>query len=563
MSWIFGIYSRNEIGQDERKLLCGDCEERIVGRIEHRNFFAAMGGIPELCHSTNEILISGIALNDYLPVTIDDWRQRLAHSNGHPDFDGQYCGLRYSNGNLTLFSDHFNNRPFFLYPMKDAVVFSTDWTRLKPFIEDPRLDMDAIACYWTMNGQYHYRCFIKDVIRSHPASVFTITPDLRIEHEAKQWIGIDQPSRNIDHKAALDTTIRWFLEHRNVSLGMSGGTDSRLMLAFLMRHREFPWRMHTFGERDNPEVLVAERIAREFKIEHIVVEPQNHDPETILERSKSIAARTEMTYSIRAYRMIDNLKAATDGGRVILDGDYGCFIRDYFLNGIRLRLKWTAPGQRFDKLFEMLQMRRVDFFSEPVDRRMKTIAREDFYQLPEVLKEWDGSDYTDLIALLHTYYRYPNLVRNWNINLDHAVVISPMGQASMIRDLLRMPASRRAHCRISYPILKDLEPRLMRYPLVRYGTTVPFAVYRNYLASGLIARYKDTYRSDRTAVQLKTMKEIVLDIASSNVVKTCEYYDYEKVRSIVDSYYRSPTESSGNNLMQWLGFELFRQSVED
>ncbi len=567
MSWIFGIYSTHEIGEDERRKLCNGCEDKIVGRIENRNFFAALGEIPAICHHSETALISGTALRDYLPVSIEDWQRFFANPDGHPDFDGQYCGLHFSDGRLTIFNDHFNNRPFYLYPTKDAVVFSTDWPRLKPFMQNPKLDMDAIAGLWLTNGQFHYRCFIKDLIRSHPASVFTITPDLRVRHRASRWIGIDQPAENIDHEAALDKTISWFVQHHKVSLGMSGGTDSRLMLAFMMQHRENPWRMHTFGERDNPEIVVAERIARDLGLDLIVVEPHPRDPDTILERAKKIAAHTEMTYSIRAYRMIDNLKTATEGNRIILDGDYGCFIRDYFLNGIQLRLKWTPPAQRFDKLFELLRHPRTNFFPESLFRRMNEVVREDFYNLPATLPEWNGNDYTALIALLHAYYRYPNLVRNWNLNLEHAMLISPMGQASMIRDLLRMPVRKRANCRISYPILKKLAPSLMKYPLVRYGTTVPFAVYRNYLASGMIAKYKRQrglcYRSDRSAVQLEAMKPIVHDLASSEAVRNCEYYDYNKIRSLVNGYYRAPNDALGNALFEWLGFEFYRQSVED
>ncbi len=563
MSWIFGIYSGREITEDERRALIGDSKGRIVRSIEQKGLFAALGGIPSLCFHAENLLVSGIALRDFEPVTIDDWKQ----ANLHPDFDGQYCGLRMQGQTLTLFCDHFNHRPFYLWRTDDAIVFSTDREHLRPFMKNPRLDMDAIASFWLSNGQYHYRSFVKDLIRSQPASVITITPDLDIRHCAEQWLGLGEKPIGIDIEAALDKTIRWFAEREKISMGLSGGTDSRLILAYMMQHRDRPWRVHTFGERDNPEVVIADRIARELKLNHLIVEPQNSDPDTVIQRSRQIASQTEMTYSIRAYRTIDNLRAAVDGGYMILDGDYGCFIRDYFLNGIRFKLKSAPKGRKFEKLYELTRVNRVNFFPDPLYKRMNDVAWEDFQKLPGILKEWDGKDYTALLALLHTYYRYPNLVRNWNLSLEITPLISPLGQASIVRELLRMPVSKRANCRVSYPILKKLEPRLMRFPLVRYGTTVPFWVYRNYLASGIIANIKRrrglTYHSDRTFVQLEAMKGFVRDVASSNAVKECEYYDYSKVSAFVNSYYDSPTEAKGGRLMQWLGFELFRQSVED
>ncbi len=578
MSRISGIYSNRVITSAEIEKLRGTRAGHETHEIVREGFYAILSGLPPLCtYSIPDesdapcCLVSGIAMARYEPVTISDWLARLSTSSDHPDFDGQYCGIHYADGTLRIFTDHFNNRPFYVLKRSDAIFFSTEWMTLKPFMQNPKLDMKAVGSYWLMNGQYGYDSFIQGLQRSEPASFFSISKDMDVRHEGKRWIGMDQPASGIDLKAAIDTTVTSFLKRGKVSLGMSGGTDSRMMLAFFMQHPEFPWRVHTFGELDNPEVEVVRELSRDIGFEHQIVDTWSDvhpsDPQEIFARSKFLAAHTEMTYSIRAFRMVSNFSEVARDGSMVVDGDYGCFIRDYFLNGIDLRLKFVPRSQRYDKLFQLLTLHRPNFFEDSLYREMKRQAKDDFYSLPETLPEWDGRNYTDLIALLHAYYRYPNLVRNWNIALSIVPLVSPLGQASLVREILRMPKRERANCRLSYPMLRELAPQLVRYPLVRNATTIPFQAHRNFIVSAMIAGYKMKkgfgYRSRRTEWQLGKLREIVLSLVDSAAVRECPYYDYPKVRKTVTDYYQAPGEARGSVLMQWLGFELFRSQVED
>ena len=48
---------------------------------------------------------------------------------------------------------------------------------------------------------------------------------------------------------------------KHISLALSGGIDSRTLLAFLLQHKRNDFEVHTWGDENNFDVQIAKRIA--------------------------------------------------------------------------------------------------------------------------------------------------------------------------------------------------------------------------------------------------------------------------------------------------------------
>jgi hypothetical protein len=59
---------------------------------------------------------------------------------------------------------------------------------------------------------------------------------------------------------------------------------------------------------------------------------------------------------------------------------------------------------------------------------------------------------------------------------------------------------------------------------------------------------------------LRSLKDFILDIVHSNEVKNYDYYDYKKIQTNVNAFYKGEIKFA-NFIVWWLTFELWRRSL--
>lgn len=209
-------------------------------------------------------------------------------------------------------------------------------------------------------------------------------------------------------------------------------------------------------------------------------------------------------------------------------------------------------------------LHRADIFnnetSEVMAHGIEAQLNELFTKLPSIRKDNIGN-WLDVFAIKT---RLTNYYLHEQARLDNYLTsVMPFLQPSIMMDLFNMPTSLRQNGKLFRIIIKSNSPELEKYALAKGLSTHPY--FLNSLQSRIwgIARKKlglVSYQNKNSDILLKNFKEYVFDAVNSREVKETSYYDYTKVKNIVDRYYNGDLSYS-SELDWWLSFELFRQSI--
>jgi hypothetical protein len=209
---------------------------------------------------------------------------------------------------------------------------------------------------------------------------------------------------------------------------------------------------------------------------------------------------------------------------------------------------------------------RADIFnnetSELMTRGIEVQLSELFAKLP-VIKKDNVGNWLDIFAIKT---RLTNYYSHEQARLDNLLTgVMPFLQPSVMSNLFNMPTSLRQNGKLFREIINSNSPELKNFELAKGLSTHPYCF--NSLQSRIwgIAKKKlglSKYQNNNSDILLNNLKEYVYDTINSRVVKETSYYDYTKVKNIVDRYYNGDSSYS-NELDWWLSFELFRKSIFD
>jgi len=335
-----------------------------------------------------------------LRVVRDDDVDALAQANG------QFCAAVYDRPahRLTLITDRLATFPLHYYEHGDAFVFGT---QLHTLIAGPnaprRADRATIAQLFTMQRTIGTHTPIAGVTALPAACLFTVDRDgcRKRPYWTLKWQveGASQDETADALATGLRNAVARQTAAKDTGLLLSGGVDSRLVLAAAPERSMSCWTTASFAE--NPELEKARQIASMFGAEHhaLVIPPPDTLPvleQTVIESSGLYPASTPM--SVFLPTVGDACSAALTGHGL----DYT--LRGYYLpakfldiNGSHTRLpvlKRIPARPRGRDVFENLRQgppRAV------IDRIVRTDRQEEWWRgqeaaMDSVLAPWLESD---------------------------------------------------------------------------------------------------------------------------------------------------------------------------
>ena len=156
----------------------------------------------------------------------------------------------------------------------------------------PELSLDYLGEYLLYGYSISGRTPFKNVYTLSVNSALVITNgDIKIAHIPEGMCSELQPGHTLDEGVdalvsalsnAMDRTEKE-IAGRSVQLRMSGGKDSRLLLA-LLRNRDIDFRSVTFGNETSADVMLASHLHELAGAENEMRSPRPADGETIVER---------------------------------------------------------------------------------------------------------------------------------------------------------------------------------------------------------------------------------------------------------------------------------------
>ncbi|MBI4687087.1 MAG: hypothetical protein HY756_04810 [Nitrospirae bacterium] len=172
---------------------------------------------------------------------------------------------------ITFITDILGIRPMFVGNKNDRIIFGSDvWTMHKTGLSNGRIDYDAVSAWVS----YGFNCTDGSLfadLRRLPAGSIVIFQDGKstqvpyAEFGSKSTIpNAQQASEEIHHivSSAVKTLLT---NHRQVNIALSGGWDSRYLLAMLSSFGKTSFNCATVGYTEEEE-SVAHEVAGSLKI---------------------------------------------------------------------------------------------------------------------------------------------------------------------------------------------------------------------------------------------------------------------------------------------------------
>ena len=393
------------------------------------------------------------------------------------------CDLK--TNELSIFNDRYGLRPHYYTFTNNILIFAPEVKAILEYGGFPReLDDEAVSDFFAFGKIIGNKTLFKHIKVLPPASILKYDGDnLSIK---TYWDFKFSPDYNTPKEVFVDELIKVFKkaveirlrDEHNYAVSLSGGLDSRSILAAINEDLKNKVLAYTFGSLDCDEIKIAKKVTKVAGVKHIIFEIS---PNIIIENAeKEVFLSDGLDYIGVSYILpIHKLIKERYNIDVVFDGiALGTLLGGHFLNPKLLEIKDK------DELFEWIYGY-IRLFS---DSELSNLFLEDYYKkikkfpLISLKKEFqklndpNPANFVDHFFLL-------NHIRRWTLgghvlihfNIETSV---PTYDNDLIDLVLKIPPELRANNKIYRPFLKKLTPELVRIPYnytgIRPDLPLPF-----------------------------------------------------------------------------------------
>jgi hypothetical protein len=354
------------------------------------------------------------------------------------------------------------------------------------------------------------------------------------------------------------------LKGKQISLGLSGGLDSRVLLSLILRSGRKDFQTHTFGNLLDPDVSVPKTIAEKERFVNITYDTLITTTQELTTILLSYAAETNLIEPISTALRLKNVFSLDPNRFILIDGGFGEIARRQYMNRLALYGERPFRDHNIELILNNLRVRRGNFFSVDIVRQMEEGVHEEISEMMQTMPDIREIGLGNYLDLWSVRARFPNFGSDEQARLDkHILNYMPFAQLSFINSVFSMPISLRKNGTLFREIIKTSYTQLTKYPLVKSGVTYPFSFSTK--ASWLFTKIKSMtgkrFNENHIDPFLGIMREYIFDLLHSKGVQENPAYNYPHIRSSIENYYRGDMTNK-SELIWWLTFELWRRSVE-
>lgn len=493
-------------------------------------------------------------------LAADDWAERLAPDEPRlGDLNGHYIAVRRRGNRTELFSDRAGLRTVYIGRTEYGWIFSSRLDVVCRDVPDAGIDWRTFGSRWLLLQQCSHRSPVRGAVKLPPNGRFRVENG-SLTVTSSPWMKFD----GVTDAETVAGTIAAFTApmDRTVSLGLSGGLDSRVLLSVALSSK-VPFAVHSFGERTDADVALAERIAAREGV------PFNHLQQPFPSRDRCVALMQEY---VRTSNLVDGAASSVRldqypliiGGAVMLDGGNGEILRRQFLQRAAVTASDDLRHRRTERLFPAFTLRRADIFSGPFLREMRSGAEEDLHASLHSLPPPDEIGLADFLDGWSALFRIPVVACDEQGRLDGILTnYMPFSQPDLLQLAVRLPERERRNNRLMKRIIREHRPSLARFPLVKNGVRYPYRLTTLQARAWSALARRFAHSADPFLHRfLDAVKEFALDTLGSAATARYDAYDLAAVRRAVEGYYRSERRYGGT-VNWWLAFEVWRQGIEN
>lgn len=561
MSWFLGIVWKSPQLREEWGHLLPQTDHNVVNR---PNLSIYAGGPKATTfykeHEGDVFAGVGTPISGLAEGSVDfGWSDNNANRiiNDHW-MDGHFAFAHQSaDQTTTLRVDHFGLRSVFACKHEAGIVFSTSLSRIAVWLSSPKINGQAFSTHWLGHNQLSRDCLLQDVVRLSPGNRMVIRDTV---------IQIQPVQSNPPDICTIDQLLETILRAPSqISLGLSGGLDSRFLLSQLIRSRG-RFALHVWGHDKNADVEIATRLAH--SISQPVSRPDaHHSHDQQIQCMSSFGKKMDCSAPATSSLEMDNFRVIAENGFAVIDGAFGEIFRRQYYNRLVLAsmaTRYSKPDKIVTQVSHSLRFHRADIFSTDFSNVLEDGFKSTVEGICADIQNADNSlpEFADNLAISYRLSNFFGYGQSW---MDETgVSIMPLAQPSLVRCLLQSTTGRqRKGGKLVRRMIRRDAPILARLPLVKGSGKYPFSLGPGvaHLWTRCINRSRTTDLLDTRSSTLIGLREWVLDITESRSVRESEYLDTEKVSYITRAFY-SGDYSAAPQLDWLLSFVLWIREIE-
>jgi asparagine synthetase B (glutamine-hydrolysing) len=552
-----------------------------IHKIQTDNFYFVAGGIAETCfvgsldstngNSENGYCVVGIGLKRYETycsiLTNSDWKQILSSENIETELqnlDGHFAIVVWNGNEIKCFTDQLGLRTMYFSEIENGIVFSTRLDWIAQASGNNEIDFETFGSRWFLFNQLSYGSCVKGITRLGANGSATFTSN-SFSMKSELW----KPTFGEHNEEAFLSTLQAFVQphienEKTVSLGLSGGVDSRTLLSLLLSKQSKKFSVHTFGNSFHPDVIVAKIISESEKLEHVCFDEAFSAVDESVSLVREYAARNCVVEPISTAMRVRYYSQLRSQNKFVLDGGFGEIARRQYFNRLLLRGRKFLLNGNGKEIFPFLRVNRAPIFRDELLQTMKGEVEKEIESLwnqSPTIQEIGEENFLDLLAVRT---RFPNFGESEQSRMDSYVEnYMPFAQPSFLQTVFSLSLNQRKNGKLFRKIIREHSSSLAKLSLVKGATMYPF--YFSTIPAAVFTKLKTkfgfAFRDESNVKFLFHIKEFILDTLYSNEVKTYSAYDYLFLEKSMTEFYKGKRELV-NVVDWWLSFELWRQSLK-
>lgn len=508
-------------------------------------------------------MVSGIGIGPYPNMNVltsDAWADILSSpEDNKEELNGHFAGFHYTPNRIHFFTDSVGMRSLYIVQTDNATLVSTriDW--LVPF-SDRTIDWQLFGPYWQSVNPFSGDCFVRGITRLRGIADLNVASST-MEITQKPWA----PNQRSIHVEGLITELASsiFDAKQNLALGLSGGLDSRVLLA-LFSNQNPPISTFTFSGIDHPDERIVSKLIKQTGCTH---QQMLYDPSVFsFEKLTEMSVRSSLINSVSDVLTHALYQQLGEQSLASIDGGIGEIGRRRYLKSLELRGAGLLANGNIDQLSPYFYAPKADFFSDEISQLMNDGCTQDLSNELATMPKINTLGLANWLDLFSIRTRISNIAGLTQEMVDDTHFhVMPFVQSDFLTGILSLPESERNNARLFRALIKKHQPMLTNIPLVKGDEQYPYwmkdvmATLWNKLQAKLGKKYSNSLV---TGVLLEYESDIK-DLFSSKAIQESGVFNTEKVSHILSSFYELNDYTFTSSLNWMLTFELYRKSLSD
>lgn len=511
--------------------------------------------------------LSGIGLentaNGFKKLDNNTWGKYLYNPYNVSFPDGHYCGVSWVNNKIFIFNDVLGIKHIYVKSYKNRIYFSNNINLLLKFTDDAKLNLNQFFAAWFLNPTVSFNPIFEGITRLNGITEFL--GNKQISNTEHEWI----PNFNVkltiaDFDNVLSKLIEFTLnEFSSVSLGLTAGLDSRLLLSYFLAKKS-NFNVHTFGDTNLPDVIYSKKISKSLNINHVVLDFEVPSKSDLIDTIINYISFTNITLPISETIQFGMHKTIAKKNDLIIDGSYGETYRRQMLNKLLIVGKSALINKDYNKISQFIKSNRPNIFSVEFDNQILESIKNSVSEIDKNLPNFKNVGLENWLDVFAIKTKMPNTTAYSQHYLDTICAsLSIFLQPTIVKVGLSLDIEDRINGKMFRTIIQRNFSKLTKFSLVKNNIAYPYILGNKgaYIYSKIKSKLLKKYEWKLNETLLDLSKDYIFDSINQN-----NYYNNllnkNKIKSTINNYYKGSKKDK--HILEWyLTYHLFAKSISN